>query len=419
MKKYTGQVGDLLKVLDISSKLALNQDLQALLKQIERAAVEVLNCERATVFVYDKCANELFSLVDDRPEKLRFPAGSGIAGSCFETGALINVAEAYQDPRFNRSIDIQTGFKTRNILAAPLFGNSRNSLGVLEVLNKKNGAFNEWDKFLLEVLSAQCGTAIHRQALMQEFAESKRIQQELSIAKGIQRSLLPAAMPIIDGYDIAGWNQSAEETGGDFFDFHLLDDNQLILILADVSGHGIGPALLAAECWALQQAAFSWAEDYGSSLTRINQLICRHIPSDRFITAFIGALYPELNIFRFLSAGHGPVFILRVAENRVETLPVNGLPLGIHAENCYEQWQTISFNPNDILIAFTDGFFEWENASGNHYGTDRICEIVLHHAGLSAAEIIECVYRDLLSFAKGTPQQDDLTAVVIKKLPDT
>jgi phosphoserine phosphatase len=297
-----------------------------------------------------------------------------------------------------------------------LLGDSQSRLGVLEVLNKKNGNFNDWDVFLLEVLSAQCGVAIHRQTLMLEFAESKRMQHELSIAKGIQRSLLPAKMPMVDGYDIAGWNKSADETGGDFFDFHLLDDGQLILILADVSGHGIGPALLAAECWALQQAVFSWAKDYRSSLTRINQLICRHIPSDRFITAFIGILNAERHTFKFVSAGHGPVFILRVAESRIETLSVNNLPLGIHADSLYDEWQTVSFTPGDVMVAFTDGFFEWENLSGNQFGTDRICEIVLHHAELSAADIIDCVYHELLSFAEGTPQQDDLTAIVIKKL---
>jgi phosphoserine phosphatase len=418
MKKYTGQIGDLLQVLEISRNLALNQGLQKLLKQIEQAAVTVLNCERATVFVYEKNTDELYSLVFDRIEKLRIPADSGIAGSCFNGGRLVNVADAYGDPRFNASVDLLAGFKTRNILAAPLFGDKQDVLGVLEVLNKTGGPFGEWDEFLLEALSVQCGVAIHRHALMEEFAERKRLQQELAIAKGIQRSLLPDSAPVIAGYDVAGWSQSAEETGGDFFDFHVLDHGHLMLILADVSGHGVGPALLAAECWALQQAVFSWVADYRSSLTRINQLICRHIPSDRFITAFIGRLSAERNTLSFLSAGHGPVFILRVAESRIETLPVTGLPLGIMADNRYEQWQTISFNSGDILIAFTDGFFEWENQSGNCFGTDRICENVLRHSDLSAAAIIECVHRDLLSFAAGTRQQDDLTAVVIKKLPD-
>jgi phosphoserine phosphatase RsbU/P len=418
MKTYAEQMDDLLQVLEISRNLGLNEDLQVLLKQIEQAALKLLGCERVTVFVYEKNTGELYSLVFGRIEKLRVPAESGIVGSCFNSGRLVSVADAYEDPRFNASIDLMTGFKTRNILAAPLFGDKQNVLGVLEVVNKVGDAFDKKDEFLLEVLSAQCGVAIHRHALMEEFAEGKRLQQEVLIAKGIQRSLLPTSPPIIAGYDIAGWNQSAKETGGDFFDFHSLDDGQLIFMLADVSGHGIGPALLAAECWALQRAAFSWERPYQESLTRINQLICRHIPNDRFITAFTGYLSAERNILSFLSAGHGPVFILRVAESRIETLPIASLPLGIMADHRYEQWQTIIFNPGDILFAFTDGFFEWEDRSGNCFGTDRICGKVLQHAELSASAIIEHVYLDLLNFAAGTSQQDDLTAIVIKKLPN-
>ncbi|MGZ8185296.1 MAG: SpoIIE family protein phosphatase [Methylobacter sp.] len=417
MKNYTGHIADLLQVLEISRTLALNQDLQSLLKQIEQAAVKVLDCERATVFVYEKNTHELYSLVSDRAEKLRVSSDSGIVGSCFKSGKLINVPDAYEDPRFNKSIDKMTGFKTRNILASPLLSDNQNVLGVLEVLNKSNGAFDEWDELLQETFSAQCGVAIHRHALMEEFATRKRLQQELTIARRIQRSLLPQSAPIIEGFDIAGWSQSAEETGGDFFDFHTLDDHNLILVIADVSGHGIGPALLAAECWALQRAIFSLAPNYRASLLHINQLLCRHMLSDRFITAFIGCLNPnDNNTLNFLSAGQGPVFMLRVAQRHIETLPVTDIPLGIIANNSYDQWESISFNTGDILIAFTDGFFEWEDPPGNCFGTDRICETVFCNAKLPAAAIIEKVHSHLLSFTKGTQQQDDLTAIVIKKL---
>lgn len=418
MQNRSRQIGDLLQILEIARTLALNYDLQALLKQIEQAAIRVLDCERATVYAYEADTDELYTLVFDRCEKFRVPADSGIVGSCFKSGRLINVTDAYQDPRFNASIDRATGFITRNILAAPLHGARQKAVGVLEVLNKNGGAFGEWDEFLLEALSAQCGVALHRHALMEEYIERSRLQQELSIAKGIQRSLLPVSAPAIAGYDIAGWSQSAEETGGDFFDFHLLDDGRLITVVADVSGHGIGPALIAAECWALQRALLSWGADYHSSLTRINQLISRHIPSDRFITAFTGCLDAGFDSLNFLSAGHGPVLLLRAAENCIETLPVKGLPLGILDGFCYDQWQTVGFNPGDILIAFTDGFFEWQDWSGHAFGADRIGETVRRHAGLPAAAIIERVYREVLNFAAGTAQQDDLTAVVIKKLPD-
>ena len=415
MNIRTGHIDDLLQVLEISRALALNQDLQSLLKRIEQAAVKVLNCERATVFFYEKSSDQLVSLVADRVESLRVPSDSGIVGTCFKSACLINVDDAYKDLRFNRSVDRATGFRTRNILAAPLVGNDHDVLGVLEVLNKSGGAFEAWDKFLLETFSAQCGVAIHRQALMEEFAERKRLQQELVIARRIQRSLLPQSAPVMKGFEIAGWSQSAEETGGDFFDFHSLDAHNLMLILADVSGHGIGPALLAAECWALQRAIFSLASDYRSCLTHINRQVCRHIPSDRFITVFAGCLNAQKNTLNFLSAGHGPVFMLRAARRDIEMLPVSSIPLGIAADHTFDQWESVLFNPGDILIAFTDGFFEWEDSVGNCFGTERICDTVFRYAKLPAAAIIEKVHSQLLGFTGGTRQQDDLTAIVIKK----
>lgn len=416
MSEQSGQVKDLVAVLEISRSLVLHQDLQTLVGQIEQAAVAIMRCERATVFVFDEIAGELYSLWRDRSEKIRVPAASGIAGCCFTTGAVLNVPDAYRDERFNKKIDKQTGFKTRTILAAPLFGDRGNVLGVLEVLNKSGGAFGKWDEFLLDILSAQCGIAIHRQTLMEDIAERKRLQHELAIAREIQKSLLPKSMPEITGYDIAGWSQSAEETGGDFYDFHINVAGDLLTILADVSGHGVGPALLAAECCALQRAVFTLVGDYRSSLNQLNQMLCRHIPSDRFITAFAAYLSTGEHKLSFLSAGHGPVFVLRTGENRIDTLPVASLPLGIMADADFDQWQTLPFNTGDILAVFTDGFFEGQDLAGNNFGADRIAATLFHHAGLPAAELIDRVYRDLSAFTAGTRQQDDLTAVIVKRL---
>jgi phosphoserine phosphatase RsbU/P len=416
VSKSIGQIKDLVEVLEISRSLVLNQDLQVLLNQIEQAAASVLNCARATVFVHDPKTSELYSLVSFRPEALRIPADCGIAGECFIRGVIVNVPDAYGDTRFNHTIDTLTGFKTRSVLAAPLLGDRGNILGVLEVLNKNAGVFEKWDEFLLEVLSAQCGIAIHRHALMQDFAERQRLQHELAIAREIQKSLLPSVAPDLPGYDIAGWNQPAEETGGDFFDFHTSGDGNVLTILADVSGHGVGPALLAAECCALQRAVFSLVGDYRLILGQLNQMLCRHIPSDRFITSCAVHLDSGNNTLSFLCAGHGPVYVLRSRENRIETLPVNCLPLGIMEDAPYDLWQTTPFNPDDVLAAFTDGFFEWRNVSETAFGTERICQSLLRNAALSSAEMIEAIHKDLIHFAAGTQQQDDLTAVIIKRL---
>ena len=410
------KVADLLRVLDISNQLAVTTDLQELLRQIETAALNVLDCERATVFVYDDRSNELYSCVRERFESIRFPADEGCAGECFRSGEILNVSDAYRNPRFNPAIDEITGFQTRNLLTCPLHGQNRKRLGVLQVLNKRRGRFNEWDATLLTAFAAQSGVALHRHFLLEEYAEYQRIQRELQLARDIQVSLLPKQAPRIDGFDIAGWNRPAEAAGGDFFDFHWLGLDQLMLVVADVAGHGIASALLAAQCYALQRAVFLLlSDDVRDGVTVVNKLLCEDIPDDRFITAFFALLKPSENELIYTSAGHGPTFVLRAADGQAEELPVHGPPLGVNSESVYSLWECVSFEAGDILMVLTDGFFESSAPDGTLFGTERICKAVLRHRGLSAKEIIQKIYAELLKHVKDRKQGDDLTIVVVKK----
>ena len=326
------------------------------------------------------------------------------------------MSDAYLDPRFNPAIDEITGFQTRNLLTCPLNGQNRKRLGVLQVLNKRRGRFNEWDATLLTAVAAQSGVALHRHFLLEEYTEYQRIQGELQIARDIQVSLLPKQAPTINGFDIAGWNQPAEAAGGDFFDFHWLGLDQLMLVVADVAGHGIGPALLAAQCYALQRAAFLLlSDDIRDGVTVVNKLLCEDIPDDRFITAFFGLLKPSDSELIYTSAGHGPTFVLRVADGQAQELPAHGPPLGVNPDSVYGIWERVFFKPGDILIVFTDGLFESSAPDGSPFGTERICKAVLRYRALCATEIIQEIYAELLRHVKDQKQLDDLTIVIVKK----
>lgn len=409
------KVADLLCVLEISRQLAVTTDAQQLLAQIEQAALKVFDCERATVFVFDSKTNELYSYVAARAEPLRFPADQGIAGACFQNGQAINVPDAYQDPRFNRAIDDKTGFRTGSLLACPLLTYDRAPIGVLQVLNKRGGKFNQWDETLLGALSAQCGVALQRQFLLEQFAEKQRIQRELKIARTIQQGLLPKRAPALEGFDIAGWSQPAEETGGDFFHYQPLNDGRLMLAVADVAGHGVAPALLAAQCYALQKATFALLPEIQQGVTLVNRLLSEDIPDDRFVTVFFAFLSSTDSELVFTSAGHGPVLWFRAKERRMQELPVHGPPLGVMSDMVYEGWDRIRFDQDDILVALTDGFFEWVNPEGKPFGVQRIGEIVKRHQRLPAAEIIQRIYHELAAYVKSVPQTDDLTAVIVKR----
>lgn len=408
-------IKDLLRILEISRHQAMTTDLQTLLAEIEAAASDILNCERATVFVYDNERHELYSCVESRSEFVHIPVDQGIAGASFRGGQLLNIRDAYADPRFNASVDRETGFKTRNMLVCPLTLSSEAILGVIEVLNKRNGAFTVPDEWLLETFAAQSAVSIHRQFLMEEYGESKRLQSELAIARQIQQRLLPKASPQLKGFDIAGWNRPAEETSGDFYDFRPLGEGGLVFMIADVAGHGVGPALLAAQCSALERAVFSMGCELEDSLTKINRLLCEDIPDDRFATAVLGLVDAERNTIKATSAGHEAVYIYRAASRSVENFTVGGLPLGIFETSVYDEWQTVRLEDDDILIALTDGFTEAEDRRGDRFGAEGVIDCITSNCALSAENLIQALHESLTKHLRGVQPADDLSAIVIKR----
>ena len=218
------QIENLRRILDVARQMAATTDLCALLSTIVDATRQVLECERATIFLYDATANELCSRVATGVESIRFPADRGIAGAAASQRAVVNVANAYNDPRFNPEIDKETGFRTRNLLTFPLENLNGELMGVLQALNKAGRPFDAQDEELARVLSAQAGVALHRWRLLEEYAEKQRMARDLEIARSIQQTLFPKENPIVAGYEIAGWNRSADETGGDCYDFIPLED---------------------------------------------------------------------------------------------------------------------------------------------------------------------------------------------------
>jgi phosphoserine phosphatase len=410
------QIHELNTVLEVSRHLASTIELVPLLERIEQAALEVLDCERASVFLYDPATEELYSKVATGESEIRFSAKLGIAGDTVATRSVVNVPDAYADPRFNREIDRKTGYRTRSVLSVPLTGYDGSTVGVLQVLNKREGVFGEHDEAEGTVLGSLAGVAIQRQMLLDEYAEKQRLAHDLAIAREIQRSLLPTEDRSIAGYDIAGWNRPADETGGDCFDYVTLSDDRIGMLVADATGHGIGPALIVSECRALIRALAGMRAGLGDIMRRVNELLLPDLQGGRFVTAFLGVLDPHQHTVEYVSAGHGPLLHYRGRRDRVEAVGASTLPLGIVADFEGTSGVTIRMDPGDILIVVTDGFFEWANAADEQFGTERILDVVQAHRGAPARRIIEQLHRAVLAFAGGTPQADDLTAIILKRL---
>ncbi|MHC5112353.1 MAG: PP2C family protein-serine/threonine phosphatase [Planctomycetota bacterium] len=242
-----------------------------------------------------------------------------------------------------------------------------------------------------------------------------RIQHDLGIARSIQQGLLPDEPPKVDGFEIAGWSQPADETGGDYYDWQELPDKRVAISLADVTGHGIGPALVTAVCRAYARASFPSREAMAELVNRINELLVEDLVAGRFITFVVAFLDPKDFSLELLSAGHGPLLLYTAGDGKVQEFAAHDIPFGLASGVGYGPPQRIEFAPGDMLVLITDGFFEWSNADGEQYGTTRLGEVIRAHAHLAPDEIISRIYNGVREFTGETPQDDDLTAVVLKR----
>jgi len=255
--------------------------------------------------------------------------------------------------------------------------------------------------------------ALHEAELQHQVGQ---LEHDLGVARSIQQSLLPTAVPKIEGFEIAGWNQPADQTGGDYYDWYPLADGKLLVVLADVTGHGIGPALLAADCRAYARANFGVGKgELLSAMERINSLLSNDLREGRFVTFVAAICSPSDSRVQLLSAGHGPLFLYFLKEDRFEQRPAQGLPLGISPRLISEPPLTVELNPGDMLVLATDGFFEWANAQGDQFEPKRVEETIRRSREKPPGEIISTLYRAVVEFSGGTKQQDDATAVVIKR----
>jgi serine phosphatase RsbU (regulator of sigma subunit) len=243
----------------------------------------------------------------------------------------------------------------------------------------------------------------------------ERLEHDLEVARSIQRSLLPTPMPQMEGFDIAAWNQAADQTGGDYYDWLPLPDGKVLIALGDVTGHGIGSALLAAVCRAYARANFTAENGLLIAMERINTALARDMIEGRFVTFVVALCTPNSSRVELLSAGHGPLFLYFLREDHFNKMEAQGPPLGISSSLVSEPPLIVELNPGDLLVLATDGFFEWANALGEQFGAKRLEEAVRGSREKSSDEIISTLYRAVVDFSGGTKQQDDLTAVVIKR----
>jgi len=255
----------------------------------------------------------------------------------------------------------------------------------------------------------------HVLAELHETVKRESAEHELFVAGKIQGGLLPTAEPDLHGFRLAGWSRPAVQAGGDYYDWQTLPDGRVVLVLADVSGHGLGPAVMAVLCRSYLRAALLQQDTLPQALAMVNTLVRDDLPDGWFITLAVAMLHPQDGRLELLSAGHGPILHYTASDGSVEMLPADAPPLGIVPDLKLSTAREIHLAPGDMLALISDGFHEWPTPTRERFGLERLRQHLANHAASEPREQIASLLATVEAFAQATPQPDDLTAVVLKR----
>ncbi len=410
------KVQDLETILEVSRAMTAEKDLDRLLGLITTASTRILQADRSSLFIHDDKKNELWTRIAQglNVKEIRVPVGRGIVGFVAESKQVVNIPDAYADPRFNQEVDKKTGYHTRTILCVPLLTYENKVMGVIQVLNKAEGTFDSYDESLLMALGSHAAIALDNDRLVEHFLDKQKLKQALEIAREIQLALLPKAAPESTAFDITGLSIAADETGGDFFDYLELPGGRIGIVIADVVGHGIGAALLMATARAFLRALGLMDQDPAKVLFSLNNLLARDLDAGRFVTLLYGILDPEARTLVYSSAGHDAPLHYRAATDDFLELDSTGLPLGIMADMDFPTAEPVKFGPGDSIVFTTDGVWEAPNAEGDAFGRDRMKDAIRGARTGDAHGISGAVHDALMGFLGEMKPKDDVTMVVVK-----
>ncbi len=406
---------DLEPILAVAGKLAAPFNLTTMLAEVVDAAKQVLKADRGTVWLYDREADELVLRFSIDVPPLRIRADTGLVGSCARSRKAINVQDCYSDPRFDASTDRLSGYRTRCMLTLPLIDHQGTLVGVMQLLNKAGGIFDESDEWLAGVLAAQCAVALKRVQMTEALLEGEKMRQELEAARVVQMSSLPSTMPSLPGYDLYGTFRPADLTGGDTFDLARVEQG-LLIVLADATGHGIGPALWVTQMQAMLRMAFRMGATLESAFVQVNNQLAEMLPGDRFITAFIGLLDAAAHRLRFHSGGQAPILHFEGATGRCTHYMPTSVPLAVMPLASLRQPAVVlEMRPGDIVALISDGIYEYHNKNGEEFGERGVLRTLRDHHRKPMAELSAALFDAVRTFAAGAPQEDDMTVVLVKR----
>lgn len=402
------------RILEAAKLLNSTLDLAELTAIILRIIRDEVGTQRGTVFVMDRVRLRLRSLVaqDVEGKDIVVPLGQGIAGTVGATGETINIPDAYADSRFDPSFDAMLGYRTNDIYCMPIVNRVGEIVGVLELLNRARPVTEEDEEFLAGV-SVHVGLALENAQLHREIVEKRKIEQELVLAREIQENFYPNIPEAYGGVEICASSEMCEAVGGDYLGYFPFEDGRFLVILGDVSGKGIGAALVMSSLHAACRALVRHVHAIEDVTSILNETFVETTGAGVFVTMLIMLVDPIGRRVHYIRAGHNPPLTVTSSGAAILFDGGGGPPVGLFAELKFKR-EISNVEPGSVLVIYTDGVSEAENRYGDQFGVDRLTGIVAATRSTSATHIHASVRGALKEFVGDEPTHDDSTLIVLK-----
>lgn len=393
-------------------------ELHELLPTIFSQVVEAMGAEGGSIWLLDKSGETLVCEVaegagGDKMVGSNLKLGEGIAGWVTANKQVDMIVDVHTDERWASRFDQKAGTETRTLISAPLVAKGE-SLGAINVINKVNKeCFTEQDRDFLVSLAGKAALAIKNAQLVEQIKEDERLQRDMEIASRIQMSLLPRYPPQIRGAELVGRCVPAKDVGGDYYDFFTTVNDELGILIADVSGHSVGSALLMAVTRSVLRFESLRQESAAAVLAETNRAMYDDLSNaELFITVFYASFNTGTRVLTWANGGHNLPFVWRPSTEECILLDADGMLIGVLDDVKYEERQ-MELMPGDVMVFYTDGITEAKNMAGEMLGERCLEKAIKQNCQRPAREILDAIYNTVYEHSMGVTQYDDITAIVM------
>ncbi len=401
---------------EVSGALILHKPLDELLEYIMDLICENMYMDRGILMIKEGNPPQMIPKVvrinNEKLKNKKIQVSQSIINTVVERSSSVLTRDAQADKRFKAKESIIKS-NIHSAMCVPLY-NNKEIIGIIysdriSLLDQ----FSDSDLKLLTLLSNLAAVKIENAKLVEKAIENEKMEKELALAAQIQKDLLPKENPEFEKMDITGSNVPCYQVGGDYFDFIELDSKRLGIVIADVSGKGVGASLLMASL----RACLHSEVDSGCSLEkmalRLNDFVHKSSSTNCFITFFYCEYDNEKNELRYINAGHNPPLLIE-KKGTVDHFEISGLCLGMFPSSEYEE-KKITLSPGDTLLFYTDGITESRNKKGEEFTEERLINIAKQNSKLPVQDLMKKIFEEVNEFTSGVNQMDDMTMIVLKR----